>query len=215
MKPEVTLDPVNNTYTITTADGSQTFTYEPIDEEDIKEDTKFEAALRDFEEAVGLAQKDGVLTTDNVYGYHDADGTWHFFIPDDLENPKDYSSQQVTYIGNCKASELTNFTDDQATELAQILRDRPDSSISKYLSFDNNGNLIYDGQGIYTFTMNGKTYFTTESDLYNSMNTPHDPAQPIDIQDYLTYYNASYIKTKIEKQIMHFWKQTAMEDLHL
>ena len=170
-----------------------------IDEEDIKEDTKFEAALRDFEEAVGLAQKDGVLTTDNVYGYHDADGTWHFFIPDDLENPKDYSSQQVTYIGNCKASELTNFTDDQATELAQILRDRPDSSISKYLSFDNNGNLIYDGQGIYTFTMNGKTYFTTESDLYNSMNTPHDPAQPIDIQDYLTYYNASYIKTKIEK----------------
>ena len=41
MKPEVTLDPVNNTYTITTADGSQTFTYEPIDEEDIKEDTKF------------------------------------------------------------------------------------------------------------------------------------------------------------------------------
>lgn len=199
MKPEVTLDPVNNTYTITTADGSQTFTYEPIDEEDIKEDTKFEAALRDFEEAVGLAQKDGVLTTDNVYGYHDADGTWHFFIPDDLENPKDYSSQQVTYIGNCKASELTNFTDDQATELAQILRDHPDSSISKYLSFDNNGNLIYDGQGIYTFTMNGKTYFTTESDLYNSMNTPHDPAQPIDIQDYLTYYNASYIKTKIEK----------------
>ena len=170
-----------------------------IEKEDIKEDTKFEAALRDFEEAVGLAQKDGVLTTDNVYGYHDADGTWHFFIPDDLENPKDYSSQQVTYIGNCKASELTNFTDDQATELAQILRDRPDSSISKYLSFDNNGNLIYDGQGIYTFTMNGKTYFTTESDLYNSMNTPHDPAQPIDIQDYLTYYNASYIKTKIEK----------------
>ena len=47
--------------------------------------------------------------------------------------------------------------------------------------------------------MNGKTYFTTESDLYNSMNTPHDPAKPIDIQDYLTYYNASYIKTKIEK----------------
>ena len=170
MKPEVTLDPVNNTYTITTADGSQTFTYEPIDEEDIKEDTKFEAALRDFEEAVGLAQKDGVLTTDNVYGYHDADGTWHFFIPDDLENPKDYSSQQVTYIGNCKASELTNFTDDQATELAQILRDRPDSSISKYLSFDNNGNLIYDGQGIYTFTMNGKTYFTNNALLETDGN---------------------------------------------
>ena len=123
---------------------SPTVTDEPIDEEDIKGYGNLQEALTYPEQGSSDLQKDGVLTTDNVYGYHDADGTWHFFIPDDLENPKAYSSQQVTYIGTCKASELTNFTDDQATELAQILRDRPDSSISKYLSFDNNGGRIPD-----------------------------------------------------------------------
>ena len=97
MHPTVTLDPTSNTYTITTADGSETRTYKPITEEDIQKDTKFEEALRDFEVAKGLAQQDGVLTTDNVYGYHDSDGTWHFFVPDDLENPKDYTSQMTTY----------------------------------------------------------------------------------------------------------------------
>lgn len=200
MHPTVTLDPTNNTYTITTADGSETRTYEPITEEDIQKDTKFEEALRDFEVAKGLAQQDGVLTTDNVYGYHDSDGTWHFFIPDDLENPKDYTSQMTTYIGNCKATELTQFTDDDATELAQILRDCGETSaISQYLSFDNNGNLIYDGKGIYSFTMNGKKYFTTENDLYNSMNTPKDSTQPIEIQNKLSYYNANYLKKKIEQ----------------
>ncbi len=196
MHPEVSFDPMNNTYTIKSADGEETHTYEAI--ENVEQDTKLESALRDFEEAVGLAQQDGALTTDNVYGYQDSNGTWHFFVPDDLENPKDYSSEQAFYIGNCKASELTSFTDDQAAELAQILKDCPDTAISQYLSFDNKGNLLYDGQGIYTFDMNGKTYFTTESDLYNSINTPHDPEKPIEVQNKLSYYNASYIKTKIE-----------------
>lgn len=200
MHPTVSLDPTNDTYTITTADGKETRTYEPIKAEELQKDSKLEEALRDFETAKGLAQKDGVLTTDNVYGYHDNDGTWHFFIPDDLENPKEYSSQMSTYIGNCKATELVKFTDDDATELAQILRDcGKTSAISKYLSFDNNGDLIYNGKGIYSFTMNGKKYFTTESDLYNSMNKPYDPAQPIDIQDRLSYYSANYLKTRIEK----------------
>ena len=195
MYPEVSFS--DGKYTITTADGKNTYTYEPIDE--VEKDTKFESALRDFEEAVGLAQEDGVLTTDNVYGYHDSDGTWHFFIPDDLEHPQEYSSQLNIYIGNCKANELTSFTNDQAAELAQILKDCSDSSISKYLEFDHNGNLVYNGQGIYEFTMNGRTYFTTEEDLYNSMNTPYKPDQPIDVQDRLSYYSASYIQKKIEE----------------
>ena len=59
--PEVTFDPVNNSYTITTADGKESYTYNPIDE--VEQDTRFEEALRSFEEAVGLAEKDGVLTT--------------------------------------------------------------------------------------------------------------------------------------------------------
>ena len=83
--------------------------------------------------------------------------------------------------------------------MAQVLRDCPEDSINQYLSFDNQGNLVYNGRGIYTFDMNGKTYFTTEADLYNSMNTPYEPEKPIDIQNRLTYYNAAYIKTKIEE----------------
>ncbi len=195
--PEVTFDPVNNSYTITTADGKESYTYNPIDE--VEQDTRFEEALRSFEEAVGLAEKDGVLTTDNVYGYQDSSGVWHFFVPDDLENPKEYTSEPGMYVGNCKLSELTNFTDDQAAELAQILKDCPDSAMNRYLSFDSKGNLIYEGQGIYSFEMNGKTYYTTESDFYNSLNTPYDPEKPIEIQNKLAYYNASYIQTKIEE----------------
>ena len=195
--PEVAFDPVNNSYTITTADGKESYTYNSI--EDVEKDTRFEEALRSFEEAVGLAEKDGALTTDNVYGYQDSSGTWHFFIPDDLENPVDYSSAPGLYVGNCKLTELTSFTEDQAAELAQILKDCPDSAMNQYLSFDNKGNLIYNGQGIYTFEMNGKTYFTTESDFYNSYNTPHDSEKPIEIQNKLAYYNASYIQTKIEE----------------
>ncbi len=195
--PEVTFDPVNNSYTITTADGKESYTYNPIDE--VEQDTRFEEALRSFEEAVGLAEKDGVLTTDNVYGYQDSSGVWHFFVPDDLENPKEYTSEPGMYVGNCKLSELTNFTDDQAAELAQILKDCPDSAMNQYLSFDSKGNLIYEGQGIYSFEMNGRTYYTTESDFYNSLNTPYDPEKPIEIQNKLAYYNASYIQTKIEE----------------
>ncbi len=195
--PEVAFDPVNNSYTITTADGKESYTYNSI--EDVEKDTRFEEALRSFEEAVGLAEKDGVLTTDNVYGYQDSDGTWHFFVPDDLENPIDYSSAPGMYVGNCKLTELTSFTEDQAAELAQILKDCPDSAMNQYLSFDSKGNLIYEGQGIYSFEMNGKTYFTTESDFYNSLNTPYDPEKPIEVQNKLAYYNASYIQTKIEE----------------
>lgn len=197
MHPEVSFDPVNNAYTITSADGKETYTYNSVD--NVEQDTRFQNALRDFEEAVGLAEKDGALTTDNVYGYQDSNGTWHFFVPDDLENPKEYTSEPGMYVGNCKLNPLATLTNDQAAELAQILKDCPDSEMSKYLSFDNKGNLVYEGEGIYSFSMNGKTYFTTESDFYNSLNTPNNPEKPIEIQNKLAYYNASYIKTKIEE----------------
>ena len=195
--PQVTLDPVTNTYTITSADGTETYTYKPI--ENVEEDTKLESALRTFEEAVGLAEADGVLNTDDVYGYQDSDGTWHFFVPDDLANPKEYSSEISIYVGNSKLTELTQFNSDQAAELAQILKDCPETSVSSFLSFDNSGNLIYNGQGIYSFDLFGKTYFTTEADLYNSMNTPYDPDKPIQAQEKLAYYNAAYIQKRIEE----------------
>ena len=195
--PTVTYNANDNTYTITTADG-ESKTYSAIG--DYSQDKKLENALRDFETAKGMAQADGVLTTDGVYGYQDANGTWHFFLEDEIAEPKDYSTVYVpSYVGNSKLTELTELTEDQAAELAQILKDCSDSSISEYLSFDNDGNLVYNGEGIYTFDLQGKTYFTTEKDLYNSMQTQYEYDKPIDIQEKLAYYNATYVKTKIEE----------------
>ena len=60
--------------------------------------------------------------------------------------------------------------------------------------FDENGN--YTG-GIYQFTLNGKTYYSSIDGLYNSYNAGTGPNH-IDDQTNLAYYNASYISTKIE-----------------
>ena len=195
--PQVTYNANDNTYTITTADG-QTQTYSAL--QNVESDTKLKNALTDFETAKNMAKADGVLTTDGVYGYQDANGTWHFFLENEIDEPKDYSTVYVpSYVGNSKLTQLNELTADQAAELAQVLRDCKDSSISDYLSFDDKGSLIYGGQGIYTFDMQGKTYFTTEKDLYNSMQTQYEYEKPIDVQEKLNYYNASYIKTKIEQ----------------
>lgn len=195
--PVVTYNANDDTYTITTADG-QTRTYSAISSQNM--DTKLENALTDLSKAVDMAQADGVLNTDGVYGYQDANGTWHFFLEEDMAEPKDYSTQYVpSYVGNSKLTELTEFTEEQAAELAQILKDCSDSSISEYLSFDDDGNLVYNGEGIYTFDLQGRTYFTTEKDLYNSMQTQYNYDKPIDVQERLAYYNASYVQTKIEE----------------
>ena len=195
--PVVTYNANDDTYTITTADG-QTRTYAAIGS--LEQDTKLENALRDFETAVGMAQDDGVLTTDGVFGYQDANGTWHFFLENEIAEPKDYSTAYVpSFVGNSKLTELEDLTEDQAAELAQILRDCSDTAISDYLSFDEDGNLVYNGEGLYTFDLQGQTYFTTEKDLYNSMQTNYEYEKPIDIQEKLAYYNASYVKTKIEE----------------
>ena len=195
--PQVTYNANDNTYTITTADGKSQ-TYSAI--KNVESDTKLKNALTDFETAKDMAKADGVLTTDGVFGYQDSNGTWHFFLENEIAEPKDYSTVYVpSYVGNSKLTELNELTVDQAAELAQILKDCKDSSMQDYLSFDNDGNLIYNGEGIYSFDMQGKTYFTTEKDLYNSMQTQYNYDKPIDVQEKLAYYNASYIKTKIEQ----------------
>lgn len=195
--PVVTYNANDNTYTITTDDG-QTRTYSPL--AGMNMDTKLENALRDFEEAKGLAERDGVLTTDAVYGYQDSTGTWHFFLEDEIAEPKDYTTMFVPdFVGNCKLTELEELTEDQAAELAQIIKDCPESNMNQYLAFDEDRNLLYNGKGIYSFQMNGVTYFTNETDLLNSMQTNHDYSKPIDVQEKLPYYHASYVKTKIEE----------------
>ena len=172
-----------------------------ITKTEIKNSTKLENSLRDFEVAKNMARQDGVLTTDGVYGYQDATGTWHFFLEEEIDAPVDYFTQYTpSYIGNCKVTELNEFTEPEATELAQILRDAPENSnIRKYLSFDDEGHMIYDGQGIYTFTMQNQQYFTTEEDMLNSLQTNYFYEKTIDNQEKLAYYNANYVRTKIEE----------------
>ena len=68
-----------------------------------------------------------------------------------------------------------------------------DDGISK--CFDENGE--YTG-GIFSFQMNGQQYFTTYEELiasYDSHTGPND----IDGQIKLPYYNASYVRTRVEQ----------------
>ena len=194
--PIVEYDAVNNTYTITTDDGNSR-TYSGLSNRAM--DTKLENSLRDFEVAKGMAQADGVLSTDDVFGYQDASGTWHFFLETEIADPVDYSTTyKPSYIGNCPLTELETLKEEQVAELAQILRDCPDSNMSQYLSFDADGNLVYNGEGIYSFQMNGQNYFTNEADLMNSLQTYDEYKKPIENQEKLPYYNAQMVKTRIE-----------------
>ena len=192
--PQVVYNANTDSYTITTADG-RSQTYAAVG--NLAMDKKLENALQDLDEVVGLAQADGVLNTDKVFGYQDASGTWHFFLEDEIAEPKDYSTvYKPSFIGNCELTELDeNLTDAQKAELRQIVKDLPDTEFAKY--FDKDGNYL--GNGIYSFQMNGQTYFSCESDLYNSMQTYDEYGKPIEGQQKLPYYNASYVKTKIEE----------------
>ena len=203
MAEEINVD--GSVYKIVDAENNE-YIYKPVDSllnpEDTLLDTKLEESLQEYAKAAGFANPDGTVDTSKIFArYDENDANWHFFNSDDFVagNVRDYNSEVTTYIGNSIATELTgNFTKDQIAELAQILTDCPDSSMNKYLSFNNNGELVYEGQGIYTFDLYGKSYYTTEQDLYDSINAPHDVTSPIDIQSKLAYYNASYIQTKIE-----------------
>ena len=83
--------------------------------------------------------------------------------------------------------------------MAQILKDTPSENLNKHLHFDKDGNLTYTGSGIFTFDINGKTYYTTREDLDNSVGKPYNPQKPIELQEKLAYYNAAYIEKKIEE----------------
>ena len=238
----------------------------------VDSDPKLKDAVTSFESAIGLAKADGTLNTDAVYGYVDADGTWHFFVANEFnritqsaadqdaalktaltkyetENKllnddgslsydgifgyqnsdgswhftvnkqeaqdsfvqaydnKDYYTVngEPAYVGNSRVTELNKLIVDkekgidQVRELAQILTDCPTDSISKYLSFDMNGNLVYEGHGIYTFDLNGKTHYTTIDDLMKSVNSPTTSSNGIDTQSQLAYYDTAYISRKIEE----------------
>lgn len=179
--------------------------------------------LRNYLKANGYLDEFDQLTANNIYGQDetvDEKTIWKFIEYGDGVNPdpvhhvytgnaidnKDYSMAYnvPAYVGNCKLTELSelivNDEIDQVAELAQILRDLPDSSVKNHISFDATGNnLIYEGSGIYTFDLYGKTYYTTREDLDNSIGTPYEQKKPIELQDKLPYYNATSVRKRIEE----------------
>lgn len=104
--------------------------------------------------------------------------------------------QSPEYVGNCKLKLLETLTEDQQAELKQVVKDMKAQDVDADINncFDENGN--YTG-GIYQFTLNGKTYYSSIEGLYNSYNEGTG-LNHIDDQPKLAYYNASYVSTKIE-----------------
>lgn len=110
-----------------------------------------------------------------------------------------YNSLNVpTYVGNSPLTNIGELTKDQAAELTQIIKDMEANGINTNLDkYFNPETGAYNG-GIYSFKMNGITYYTTYDDLANSAASGTGPNN-IDGQIKLAYYNADYISTKIEK----------------
>lgn len=106
---------------------------------------------------------------------------------------------EPTYVGNAKLTELGSLSEEDEAALAQIIKDCPDSSIAKYIKLNTDGSIEYTGSGIYTFEWNGVQKFTTYDDLVDSMQTPLFNEKPIDAQQKLATYEASYIETQVKE----------------
>lgn len=192
---------IDNSYTVTNLDGS-TLSYYPID---TLSSAEFDEQLAEFKKAMGNPS----LTDDNIVGYQEG-STWHFALTQDLDNiangtADSYSDFAKTgfpsFVGNNRLTELTSLTKDQIAELTQITDDIKGSNISNYFGINADGSYNYAGSGIYQFTVNGQTYYTTYDDLMNSYNNPQLPNSPIDNQSELFYYNASYVPTKVSNTL--------------
>lgn len=187
--------------------------YTKITEEsiDYSRPDSLKEALTKYETEHKMLNEDGTLDFDGVFAYRDSDDVWHFSIDkffkgDDFTQAVDYTDYSISYgpkyVGNSELTELNHLIVDhnrgldQVSDLAQILRDCPDSAIKDYVSFDDYGNLQYAGKGIYTFDLFGQTYYTTKEDLMNSYEHAHN-INTIDDQEKLAYYSASYVPKKI------------------
>ena len=105
--------------------------------------------------------------------------------------------RRPTYVGNCELTLLTDLTDDQKAELKQIVADMKEQNIDSPIIDCFNQNDEYLG-GIYQFKMNGVTYYTTFEELNRSYESGTGINQ-IDSQSKLSYYNATYVSTKMEE----------------
>jgi len=115
-------------------------------------------------------------------------------------------------IGNSELTSLDEKTYNEdvtiSTEIKQILKDLSsdsgDALSYERLSacFDENGDYI--SGSLYQFKMNGKTYYTTTADLDESLLSAYNENATADNgidsqQSKLSYYNATYINTKISE----------------
>ena len=187
----------DNSYDVTNQDDT-IVSYAPVN---AANNATLQEQLDKFKTALGNL----TLSDDNIVGYSEG-GTWHFALTQELDNVvngtarayNDYAEAGFpTYIGNSKLTELRSLTNDQIAELTQITQDIAGSNISNYFSVNADGSYSYVGSGLYTFSLNGQNYFTSYDDLMNSYNNPQVSTSPIDNQQELFYYNASYVPTKV------------------
>lgn len=202
--PEVSYEIVNGQITtikIVSSDGVKEISANYTLLSNVPTNTKLENSLEDLKVAREKAGLSPDIENDEIYGWQDSTKTWHFLLKEDIDmgTPIDYTTiYSPSRVGNCELTHLENLEDEQIAELAQILKDFPDSNMKQYLSFDVDGRLLYNGEGIYSFQMNGQTYFTNKTDLFNSMQTYDEYGKPIENQESLPYYNAVYLRTKID-----------------
>lgn len=111
-----------------------------------------------------------------------------------------YSLMNVPeYIGNTKLNALTELSESDQAAIKQIIADMKDQDVNtnftKYFNPDTNE---YSG-GIYSFVINGTTYYTTYDDLAECYINGTG-INNIDDQPKLAYYTAGYITQKVTKQ---------------
>ncbi len=108
-----------------------------------------------------------------------------------------------TYLGNLDLVPLAELSDKQLAELQQVVNDMKEQEIESNLldcfEYDETTGKIsaYKG-GVYSFQMNGVTYYTSYEDLEESYNSGTGPNH-IDGQTKLAYYNAVYLDTTISE----------------
>ncbi len=96
-------------------------------------------------------------------------------------------------VGNWELTQFNptdpNVDPDLKAAYEQILRDWPEFK----------KDVLDDGNKIYMYESFGRTYFATDSDLYDSYNSPVDPEKPIENQNVrLTTFYAETRKEKVE-----------------
>ena len=118
----------------------------------------------------------------------------------------DLLAAQMTYanmnvpksVGNCELTPISELTSSQEAEIKQVIADMKKDGVSTHLTdYYDPDTGEYKG-GIYQFTLQGKTYYSTYDDLADS-SISGTGINHIDGQDKLAYYRADYVSTKIEK----------------